>query len=200
MAPSVLYRVIYGEPKFEYLDPARQILARNLTIEPAILHDHCRHRVQDAQYPGMIPQAGESVKGTFVTGLTDGDIWRLDRFEGYEYDRVKVEVTLLKDGKEAGTAEAETYIWIAGEDSLEKKEWSYEDFMKNDVGKWAGEEMKGELTRHLDLWSSRLHATEVEDVLDNGIDPTGGRAANNVDMAEKLQHDKVDEKLLEKAV
>jgi hypothetical protein len=70
-----------------------------------------------------------------VTGLTDGDIFRLDAFEGSEYRRIKVKVELVEDGGKS--AEAETYLYTAGEHRLEKMEWSYEEFRKDKMHRWA---------------------------------------------------------------
>jgi hypothetical protein len=33
--------------------------------------------------------------------------------------------------------EAETYIWIAGPENLEKGEWNFEEFVREKMGKWA---------------------------------------------------------------
>lgn len=136
MAREILFRVIYGDGQVSR-DPAKAILAKQVNIRPAILHDHCRHRVRDADYPGVVPQNGQTVRGTYVTGLTDGDIARLDVFEGYDYTRqfVKVKVDGLGDGEEVT---AETYMWTGGEDSLEKKEWDYEEFRKEKLHRWTG--------------------------------------------------------------
>ncbi|KAI9828410.1 MAG: hypothetical protein M1832_002838 [Thelocarpon impressellum] len=144
MAPQVLHRVIYGSPKPEPWQ------AELLEIWPAILHDHRRHKVRGCDYPGIIPcQAHErsSVRGTYVTGLTEGDIARLDLFEGAEYERVAVKVRLLtRVGDEAGTgnveseaeADAETYVWIAGEHELEEGEWDFGEFRREKMGRWIG--------------------------------------------------------------
>jgi hypothetical protein len=69
-----------------------------------------------------------------VTRLTDGDIFRLDTFEGSEYRRIKVKVSVEDGGK---SAEAETYLYTAGEHRLEKMEWSYEEFRKDKMHRWA---------------------------------------------------------------
>ena len=72
--------------------------------------------------------------------MTDGDIWRLDIFEGDEYERRKVLANplitigddLTGDGNvESETAvQAETYVWIAGEDGLEDGEWDFAVFVR----------------------------------------------------------------------
>jgi hypothetical protein len=136
MAREILFRVIYGDGQVQR-DPAKAHLASLLTIRPAILYDHCRHRVKYADYPGVVPQDGHTVRGTYVTGLTDGDIARLDVFEGFEYTRqfVQVKVDGLGDGEEV---QAETYMYTAGESNLEKKEWDYEEFRKEKMHRWTG--------------------------------------------------------------
>lgn len=34
---------------------------------------------------------------------------------------------------------AQTYIWIDGEDRLAKEEWSFEEFVKEKLGRWVGQ-------------------------------------------------------------
>lgn len=139
MAPAVLHRVIHGTPTPE---PWQRDL---LTITPALLPGHVRHRVANADYPAVMPASGStpsstaaSVRGTFVTGLTDGDIWRLDIFEGDEYARRDVRVRLLSGEEEGEEKVAQTYIWIAGEERLEKEEWDFDEFVREKMGRWVG--------------------------------------------------------------
>ena len=134
MAPEVLHRVIYGIDQVSR-DPQKAALAAALTVKPATLHDFCRHRVRYADYPGIIKQVGHSVKGTYVAGLTHGNVQRLDYFEGSEYTREWVEFDVGEGKKMRG----ETYVYTAGEEMLEKMEWSYEDFRKNKLMHWAGD-------------------------------------------------------------
>lgn len=127
MAPFVLYRVCYGSSTPE---PSQMNL---LTVQPAILRQHKRHRLKGSDYPAVLQceQSDASVRGTFVTGLTDEDLWRLDIFEGKEYERKQVRVQILdEEGAEMKEAHAETYIWIADEDLLEKREWDFEEFVR----------------------------------------------------------------------
>ena len=146
MAREVLYRVIYGD---ERLTPVTTILAGNLTRTPAILHNHCRHKVLGDDYPGVVPEVGHSVRGVYVTGLSDADMFRLDIFEGDEYTREKVKVKLLvQDGEkevEGEERQSETYIFTAPEARLEKTEWDYEEFRREKLWRWAStnEEYEG---------------------------------------------------------
>lgn len=90
-----------------------------------------------------------------MKGLTDGDIFRLDIFEGGEYDRRRVKIRVLKvEGDEAGRGavegeemEVETYIWVAGNDKLEDGEWDFGEFRREKMAHWIGEreEYDGEL-------------------------------------------------------
>jgi gamma-glutamylcyclotransferase (GGCT)/AIG2-like uncharacterized protein YtfP len=146
MAPQVLHRVIWGSQT-----PPTPAHASMLRIRPAILHAHQRHKVKHADYPAILPTSSSStVRGTLVQGLTDGDIWRLDIFEGSEYDRRKVCVKVLQgngdfeqkeeENVEGEEVEAETYIWIAGADRLEAQEWDFSEFVRDKMKRWVGKE------------------------------------------------------------
>lgn len=144
MAPPILYRVCYGSPR---PTPFQTSL---LTIRPAILHDYSRHRVRDADYPAIVPSTSSSVRGIFVQGLTDGDVWRLDIFEGDQYTRERVRIRLLEEvgGEEEGSEmEAETYVWADGSVDLKEGEWDFGEFRAERMGRWVcgGEEYGGEL-------------------------------------------------------
>ncbi|MCJ1354527.1 MAG: hypothetical protein MMC33_004516 [Icmadophila ericetorum] len=163
MAPEILHRVIHGSS-----NPS-QAQINLLNIEPAILHDFRRCRVLDCDYPGIIPAKGSSVRGTYVTGLTDGDIWRLDIFEGDQYEKQTVKVKILNqigDDESVGNVEGEeveanSYVWADDEDYLDKKEWDYAEFRRE------------KMMRH---WVRRNSYDEVDEAVEaaNG-DPTGGR-------------------------
>jgi len=158
MAPEILYRVIYGSST---LTPVSALLAAKLTIRPAMLHNYCRHRVKHCDYPGIIPQAGHCVRGTYVEGLTDADVHHLDVFEGGEYERRKVGVRIpVREGGEEIEGEekgAQVYVFTAGEDSLEKKEWDFEEFRREKMFRWTDAS-----------WEFLSGGTEG--------DPTGGRS------------------------
>ena len=144
MAPQVLHRVLYGSTS----PHASQLKA--LAIQPAVLSNFKRHRVKHCDYPAIIADVDQSssVRGTYVQGITAADQWRLDIFEGDQYERVKVRPKLLKaNGQEGAVVDAETYVWIAPEEELEKGEWDFEEFRKEKMSRWVGtsEEYEGEL-------------------------------------------------------
>ncbi|PBP24973.1 disease resistance protein Aig2 [Diplocarpon rosae] len=172
MAREVLNRVIYGVSTPLPSSP-QHTLSLSLTITLALLPAYCRHKVQHADYPGIIPDASREVRGTYVTGLTEGDIWRLDRFEGSEYDRRDVVVTLLSEDEDGKGVEAEgkaperktqTYVYTAGEERLEKEEWDYEVFRREKMHRWAD---ASDEYRDVD--------EAINDQTKAGHDPTGGR-------------------------
>ena len=144
MAPQVLYRVIYGTTS----PTASQ--TSHLIIKPAILPQYTRRRVRDCHYPAIIPsdEPGTCVRGTYVRGLTSDDQWRLDLFEGSQYERIRLRLNLLDEkGNKGEEMEAETYVWAEDIMGLEDGEWDFEEFRKEKMGKWVSddEEYKGEL-------------------------------------------------------
>ena len=86
------------------------------------------------------------MRGTLVQGLTEGDLWRLDIFEGGQYTRERVRVSLLqrtsdeegKDGVEGGEVEAETYVWADDRQDLEEGEWDFAEFHREKMQRWIG--------------------------------------------------------------
>jgi len=168
MAPEVLSRVCHGTHQS----------TRNpdMAVRPAILHSYRRHKVVDADYPAILPHTSSpsSVRGTVVSGLTDGDMWRLDIFEGDEYERRRVKVRALttvgdesgKGNVEGEEVECETYVWIAGEELLEDEEWDFGEFVREKMHRWAGIEGEKEYK-------------EVDEAVRQAEkDPTGGRGLN----------------------
>ncbi|KAF2646848.1 hypothetical protein P280DRAFT_441284 [Massarina eburnea CBS 473.64] len=187
MAPPVLHRVIWGTTS-----APTPVHASSLTIRPAILPAHQRHKVRGADYPAVLPCAAgapatgsspdaspPSVRGTLVQGLTSGDMWRLDIFEGSDYTRRKVRVRVVEsahpetspspqDGNPSTEEiEAETYIWTASPSALEASEWDFSEFVREKMGRWTGEEVLDEGMKEVD--GMRGEGEE---------DPTGGRGAN----------------------
>ncbi|EED17916.1 disease resistance protein Aig2, putative [Talaromyces stipitatus ATCC 10500] len=92
MAPSILHRIIHGSPTPELWQKAL------LTTRPALLPGYRRYRVHNADYPAILPssEADSAVLGVVVTGLTEGDVLRLDTFEGSQYEKRTVKVRVLK--------------------------------------------------------------------------------------------------------
>ncbi|KAL8718319.1 MAG: hypothetical protein Q9225_004531 [Loekoesia sp. 1 TL-2023] len=186
MEPQVLYRVCYGS------STPTSFQKSLLKIRLAILHEHCRHRVLNRDYPAIIHSPKDSVRGTYVQGLTTGDIFRLDIFEGDEYERRKVKVRMLDvEGDEEGNGNVEgeevevnTYIWIAGEAELEQREWDFGEFRREKMQRWVGR---------------REEYDDIDEAVKaRGEDPTGGRGANG-GITEQLKTSQ-EEEILKSAV
>ncbi|KAI0019633.1 AIG2-like family-domain-containing protein [Xylariomycetidae sp. FL0641] len=150
MAPEVFFTVCY---RFSTEDVS--ILKSLHQFQPALLHGYCRRRVKSADYPGITPDAGHEVRGTYVTGLTDANIYHLDRFEGDEYERKKVKVRLLsKTGDDKGRGnvegdevECEVYVFLHS-DELEDREWDFEEFRTQKMKRWTREDYGFEDSDH----------------------------------------------------
>ena len=145
MAPQVLYRVLYGT-----VTPDSAHVS-SLGTMPAILPNYIRHRVCNCDYPAIVPSSKPEacVRGTFVKGINAKDQWRLDLFEGDQYTRNVVKVRLVQRRGEAEGKEVEayTYVWCEGKDDLEDREWDFDEFRREKMGRWIGanEEYEGEL-------------------------------------------------------
>ncbi|KAH7008351.1 AIG2-like family-domain-containing protein [Ilyonectria destructans] len=139
MAPEVFFSVCYGDKN------PPQVIKDMHTFTPAILDGYCRHRVQFADYPGIIAEEGHTVLGIYATGLTDANIEKLDYFEGSEYNRENVKVKLVKKDGDAisGGEHKETSVYVFNQpDFLEKKEWDFAQFRAEKMAYWTRGEWK----------------------------------------------------------
>ncbi|RYO90159.1 hypothetical protein DL764_008488 [Monosporascus ibericus] len=114
-----------------------------------------RSRVRHADYPGITPDPDHEVRGTYVTGLTDANMGKLDQFEGSEYERRTVKIRLLsKVGNDKGEGniegeevECEAYVFMSPQ-HLEDREWDFEEFRTQKMKKWTREDYGFEDTDH----------------------------------------------------
>lgn len=135
MAPEVFFSVCYGNKQ-----PPKVIQDLH-TFTPAILEGYCRHRVQGADYPGVIAEKGHTVLGIYATGLTDANVQKLDTFEGSEYTKKTVQVKLVKkdgDKTSEGGERKETSVYVFNTPAyLDKVEWDFEEFRKEKMQFWT---------------------------------------------------------------
>lgn len=190
MAPPVLHRVIYGSTEPE--EWQKQLT----TVRSALLQGYTRHKVKHADYPAILPHSTTSssetessrpsVRGSLVTGLTDGDIWRLDIFEGTQYTRQKVRVKALKntaldalvdeadlEAHVEEEVEAETYVWTDRRSDLEQEEWDFEEFKREKMWAWVGQARANAGVEVDEGFGDVDRAVQGE----QKQDPTGGRGA-----------------------
>lgn len=96
----------------------------------AILKDYYRSKIQNEEYPAIIPRLNAQVEGTLYLNLKNASIARLDVFEGEYYDRQVVQVWI--DEYVAKTAMV--YVFKPQyQNLLTYSEWSYTEFLE--VGK-----------------------------------------------------------------
>ena len=97
---------------------------------PASLSGFHRFAIRSRTYPALCRSSNEKelVKGVLVMGLSESDIRKLDDFEGSDYERTPIKVT-LENGQ---LVEAFTYVWAESDHDL-YGEWSFErDFLPNE--------------------------------------------------------------------
>ncbi|KAI1500908.1 AIG2-like family-domain-containing protein [Biscogniauxia marginata] len=150
MAAEVFFTVCY---RFSTEDVS--MLKSLHKFQPAVLHGYCRRRINGADYPGIIPDSDHVVRGMYVTGLTDANMFHLDNFEGSEYERKTVKARLLsKVGDDKGNGnvegdevECEVYVFKYPEE-LEDREWDFEEFRTQKMKKWTREDYGFEESDH----------------------------------------------------
>ena len=146
MAPEVFFTVVHGTS--QPLD----VICQMYTFRPAVLHDYCRYRVKDADYPAILPKPGASVRGVIVSGLTDANMDKLDTYEGCKYSRDSVRVRLLDttamagadgESREVGLNEDGLQAWVyvfLRPWAVEQNEWDFEHFRKEKLHLWSRED------------------------------------------------------------
>jgi len=90
---------------------------------PAMLPGHARYEVSGETYPGMVLQADSAVNGVLYLDVDDADLLALDVFEGSEYRRDVVTVSVTAEEN----LTAVTYVFTADE-RLTDKTWEAESF------------------------------------------------------------------------
>jgi len=98
--------------------------------DQAILNDFYRSKIQNEEYPGIVPQSGSKVSGVLYLALSPEALQRLDLFEGELYQRQEVGVLSENHGR----VRAMTYVIKPGYgDLLTGETWSFNHFLA--VGK-----------------------------------------------------------------
>lgn len=100
---------------------------------PAIVHGFARYAIVGETYPGMVVRQGAKVPGVLYFDVGTDDIGALDAFEGVEYRRDMIPVT-LPSGE---PVTAETYLYLLPENLLELP-WQPEEFqMERFIGSYC---------------------------------------------------------------
>lgn len=107
----------------------QRFIERVVTSLDAILEGYERRAFGDGTYPAIRIQPRSSVAGQVLLGLSTFDLWRFDEYEGAEYERRAVEVTLCATGERR---KAQTYVVAAAhEKSLLAGDWSLERYVES---------------------------------------------------------------------
>ncbi len=91
-APVTAHAFTYGS--LMWADIMGRVCGAEFASEPASLAGHARHPVRGEDYPGLQPAAGGSVPGRLYRDVDTAAWARLDVFEGAQYERADVIVTL----------------------------------------------------------------------------------------------------------
>jgi gamma-glutamylcyclotransferase (GGCT)/AIG2-like uncharacterized protein YtfP len=90
---------------------------------PAEAAGFARYAIAGETYPGLIARDGASVQGMLYFAVAPDDIAALDAFEGIEYRRMPITVTLAS----GESAQANTYLYLLPQ-KLSESPWLPEAF------------------------------------------------------------------------
>lgn len=112
-----------------------QVSGSTCRSRKATLHQFVRKTVRGEVYPAITMQQGSSVDGVVYFNVSTAAVERLDKFEGFLYERTETAV-ICDDGK---CVEIHTYIIRTGyAHQLSDIDWSYEKFLSNDKQLFQG--------------------------------------------------------------
>jgi hypothetical protein len=121
MFPELFYKTCYGTK-----NPSEEFRKRH-TFQPASISGYQRLRVNGMEYPGITPTSNRTVSGTFITGLTAENLQKMDKYEGGQFDRKQVTITLLKrqgNGNTTNNGSKVGDVWVFKfPHELETEEW-----------------------------------------------------------------------------
>lgn len=101
----------------------RRVVRGDYRLAPARLDGYARLAIAGETYPGMVAQEGASVAGVLYFDVDARDVAALDAFEGEDYRRDPVRVTL----DAGGMIDAQTYVYLLPQ-KLTSLPWQPEAF------------------------------------------------------------------------
>jgi len=102
------------------------IVGRSLVGVVALLEDHARFGLRGKVYPAVVAQPGGRVHGLLYSGVTPGELARLDEYEGPLYERR--ELMVICSG-----APARAFTYALGKRHhhlLSSEPWDFERFRR----------------------------------------------------------------------
>ncbi len=114
-------------------DILRRVCGARAAGRPAVLQNHACYSVQGCVYPGVVPEPGARTHGVVYDSIDYAQLRRLDRYEGDEYERRRVFVSLA-DGR---LCRAWTYLMRedAG-DRLTEEHWDRAQFAQRHLASY----------------------------------------------------------------
>ncbi|MBM4384777.1 MAG: gamma-glutamylcyclotransferase [Deltaproteobacteria bacterium] len=116
------------------LAPVRRLHSRRaFATEPATLAGFARVALRGASYPGLVPDARGVVTGVLVRGIAPALLAKLDRWEGAEYTRQPVRVTL------ASGESAPAFVYVRAPRARSRalaQDWEASAFERRDLARW----------------------------------------------------------------
>lgn len=109
--PEAMTRHVFTYGSLMFHEVWTPIVSRPLASVAAVLEDFAREGVQGQRYPGIRREAGAHTPGRLYLNVDDDELARLDAFEGDEYRRESVQVSVTtRDGRFL-TLAAEVYCF-----------------------------------------------------------------------------------------
>lgn len=114
----------------------RRVVSGDYRSTPALLTGYRRHRVRGAAYPALVavdPGAeppAPALPGVLYLAVDPADLQALDAFEGADYRRIRVEVSVAASAGMPGRLPADVYLYLAG-DRIEPGDWDPGDFERD---------------------------------------------------------------------
>ncbi len=105
----------------------QQVAGEGRLLGAATLEGYARYQLRGEDYPGIVKESGKVVAGKVYTELSPSALAKLDLFEGDDYTRISVQVTL----NDMRVMQVMTYAMTAAASSrLSRHEWDYESFRR----------------------------------------------------------------------
>ncbi|KAK5830321.1 Protein AIG2 -like protein [Gossypium arboreum] len=106
-------------------DVVRVLLNRVPPSSAALLNHFRRFSIKGRVYPAILPVQNRDVSGRVLIGISDPELYILDEFEDVEYQRTRVEVSLLKSSDKL---QAHAYVWSNTSDPNLYGDWDFEEW------------------------------------------------------------------------
>jgi gamma-glutamylcyclotransferase (GGCT)/AIG2-like uncharacterized protein YtfP len=105
-----------------------KLTGKSWKTSSAVLFGYKRYCVKNRDYPAIIKQEDSKTVGLFIENMDDLSLAVVSFYEGDEYEKEKVTVTLNEK-----SVPALTFVWVNGNECLENREWDLQYFEKTSL-------------------------------------------------------------------